>query len=191
MKNKKKLLVVLACLALCVCTVVTGTLAWLTDKTETVTNTFTTSNIDIELTENAGTLNGTNREFKMVPGDDIAKDPRVVVKANSEACWLFVKVEKSPNFATYLTYAMADGWTPLTGVDGVYYRQVATSTVDQDFNVLKDNQVVVNTTVTSQQMTEAKTSVPSMSFIAYAVQSANVETAADAWTIAAGLQSGN
>ena len=44
--NKKIIATVGAC-ALCLGLGVAGTLAWLTDKTESVTNTFTTSNVDI------------------------------------------------------------------------------------------------------------------------------------------------
>ena len=69
-----------------------GTLAWLTDSTTEVTNTFTTSDVDIDLTETKG---GDNKEFQMVPGHTIAKDPKVTVSAGSQPCWLFVKVEET------------------------------------------------------------------------------------------------
>ena len=63
-----------------------GTLAWLTDTTEPVTNTFTYGDINITLAE-------TTEVYKMVPGNSISKDPSVTVESGSEACWLFVKVE--------------------------------------------------------------------------------------------------
>lgn len=63
-----------------------GTIAWLTATTEPVVNTFTYGKIKIELTETTGT------EYKIIPGVNISKDPKVTVKADSEACWLFVKV---------------------------------------------------------------------------------------------------
>lgn len=74
-----------------------GTLAWLSDSTDPVINTFTVGDIKIELTETPG-------EYKIVPGVDIAKDPKVTVEANSEACWLFVKIEESANWTDGLTY---------------------------------------------------------------------------------------
>ena len=91
-----------------------GTVAWLTDKTNPITNTFTTSNIDIDLTESE------NLDLKMVPGNTITKDPKVTVNAGSEACWLFVKVVKSDNFDGFMTYEMADDWTLVPGETNVY-----------------------------------------------------------------------
>ena len=96
--------------------VVGGTLAWLTDQTDEVKNTFTVGDINIGLTE-------TTADYKMVPGNTIAKDPTVTVKANSEACWLFVQVTESTDLKDFITYAIAEGWTALPGVDGVYYRE--------------------------------------------------------------------
>ena len=95
---KKKTLALVLALTLLVAGVVGGTLAWLTDQTAEVKNTFTVGDINIGLTE-------TTTDYKMVPGNTIAKDPTVTVKANSEACWLFVKVTESTNLRTSSTYA--------------------------------------------------------------------------------------
>ena len=89
-----------------------GTIAWLTAQTEAVTNTFTVGNINIELAETTG------ETYKMVPGNTIAKNPTVTVKANSEACWLFVKIEESTNLTNFISYTVDSGWTKLQ--DGVY-----------------------------------------------------------------------
>ena len=173
---KKKLTVSLAVLALVACMTAGATLAWLTAKTSSVTNTFTYGDINIELKETTGP------SYKMVPGNKIAKDPKVTVKANSEACWLFVKVEKSTNFDEFMTYGIADGWTKLDGVDGVYYREVASPTTDNVFDVLKDNSVTVKTTVTKEQF-NSLTSNPTLTFTAYACQKDNVSTATQAWNL--------
>lgn len=173
---KKKLTVSLAVLALVACMTAGATLAWLTAKTSSVTNTFTYGDINIELKETTG------ESYKMVPGNTIAKDPKVTVKANSEACWLFVKVEKSTNFDEFMTYGIADGWTKLDGVDGVYYREVDSPTDDTVFDVLKDNSVTVKTTVTKEQF-NSLTSNPTLTFTAYACQKDNVSTATQAWNL--------
>ena len=170
---KKKVLSIVA-VVLVLCCAIGGTLAWLTDKTGPVKNTFTVGDINIELTE-------TTKDYKMVPGNTIAKNPKVTVKANSEACWLFVKVEKSANFDSFMTYEMADGWTALPNVTGVYYREVAATTAATDFSVLKDNQVKVLDTVTKTMLEAAKTDAPTLTFTAYAVQKDNVTSVTDAW----------
>ena len=81
-----------------------GTLAWLTDKTDAVQNTFTTSDVDIKLEETTGD------SYKMVPGNTITKDPKVTVVAGSEKAYVFVKLEKSNNFDDFMTYTVADGF---------------------------------------------------------------------------------
>ena len=173
---KKKLTVSLAVLALVACMTAGATLAWLTAKTSSVTNTFTYGDINIELKETTG------ESYKMVPGNTIAKDPKVTVKANSEACWLFVKVEKSDNFDKFMTYGIASGWTKLDGVDGVYYREVTSPTTDTVYDVLSGNSVTVKTTVTKEQFNSlTSTTMPTLTFTAYACQMDNVSTAADAW----------
>ena len=183
---KKKTFVLLLALVLIAGAAVGGTLAWLTDTTEAVQNTFTTSDIDITLVE-------TTSEFKMVPGCTIEKDPKVTVIAGSEKCYLFVKIEKSSNFDSFMTYTVAAGWTQLTDasdndVPGVYYRVVEASNADQEFAVLKDNQVTVKDTVTKADMEALKAAdatLPTLTFTAYASQymKNNTEsfTAAEAW----------
>lgn len=176
---KKKVLSIVA-VVLVLCCAIGGTLAWLTDKTDPVVNTFTVGDINIELTESE------NLNLKMVPGNTITKDPFITVKANSEKCWLFVKVDKSANYGNFLEdYKMAAGWTALTGEEGVYYQIVNASTANQVFEVLLSNQVAVKDAVTKAQMEGIKnntTAAPTLTFTAYAVQFDNVATAADAWT---------
>lgn len=171
--KKKSLALVLALVMIVVC-VVGGTLAWLIATTSEVKNTFTVGDINIELKETGATVandGSATKEFKMIPGYTITKDPKVTVVAGSEDCYLFVKVEKSSNFNSFMTYTMATGWTALTGVDGVYYREVAASTTDQAFDVLKDNQVSVKDTVTKADMNAlTENTYPTLTFTAYACQ---------------------
>ena len=172
---KKKGWLSVVALVLVLCCAVGGTLAWLTDTTDPVTNTFTVGDIDIDLAESDGL------DLKMIPGRTITKDPKVTVKAGSEACWLFVKVERSANFADFLTYEMAEGWTALDGEDGVFWREVGAVTADTFFEVLKGNKVTVQNTVTKEMLQGVKNGGPTMTFTAYAVQKEGITTAADAW----------
>ncbi len=172
---KKKILVACLCVALAVLTIAGTTLAYLTATTESVTNTFTVGNIDITLAE-------TKTDFKMVPGSTIAKDPKVTVKAGSEDCWLFVKVEKSTNLDRFIAYTIDSGWTALSGVNGVYYREVSAAATDTNFSVLAGDQVTVNTTVTKPMMDAlTQSTYPTLTFTAYAVQKAGFDTATAAW----------
>ncbi|MCI6965848.1 hypothetical protein MR810_01865 [bacterium] len=187
---KKKTFVLLLALVLIAGAAVGGTLAWLTATTGEVKNTFTTSNIEITLVETKG---GDDREFKMIPGCTIEKDPKVTVIAGSEKCYLFVKIEKSSNFDSFMTYTVAADWTPLNdtnndGVadDGVYYRVIDTAEMGIAYSVLADDQVTVKGEVTKAMMNELTTATyPTLTFTAYASQymKNNTEffTAAEAW----------
>ena len=170
----KKLVIALVCILLVV-GVVGGTLAWLTDTSDTVTNVFTTSDINITLTESEGL------DLQMIPGWTITKDPKVTVKAGSEKCWLFVKVDESANFDNFMTYTIAEGWTAGEGSDegkngvpvGVYFRIVETGISDQDFPVIKDNTVTVKSEVTKEMMNVLKAegaTQPKLTITAYATQ---------------------
>lgn len=196
MRTKKKTYILLIAACLLICCAIGGTLAWLTATTEDVKNTFTTSNIEVELKE-------TTSDYKMVPGWTIAKDPKVTVKAGSEDCWLFVEVTEStaPKLQDYIAYSVDTGndqWTQGEGTgDGkngipknVYYRKVTgvaatgegtsfeilcagSETVDGISYSWKKNEVLVRPDVTKTQMKalEKKDAAqPALTFKAYAVQ---------------------
>ena len=172
---KKKTLALFWALALVLGGVIGGTMAWLTDETPGIVNTFTDSDIEITLTE-TGAENNAN-SYKMVPGYTISKDPKVKVLKGSEKCYLFVKLEKSENFDSFLTYEIATGWTQLTdaegkNVDGVYYRTVEASDADQEFEVLANNQVTVKGEGVTKEMMNALTeqTYPKLTVTAYASQ---------------------
>ena len=179
-KQRTRRALLTLCLMLAVAVVsVGGTIAWLTDKSDTITNKFTASDVDIELKETTGT------EYKMVPGATITKDPEVTVKAGSEACWVFVKIEKSTDkaFDDYMTYSMATGWSELAGVTGVYYREVSDTNADQVFEVIADDTITVKDSVTKAMM-DALTddNTPKLTITAYAIQKTGFADASAAWT---------
>mgnify|MGYP004428484369 CR=1 FL=1 len=171
--------IALLALVLVIGCVAGGTVAWLVAKTDTVTNTFTYGNINITLAETTGT------NYKIIPGTDIKKDPKVTVTAGSEACWLFVKVEETGTFvADKVTYAIANGWTALPGEDGVYYREVAAVTADTDFSVLEGDKITVKDTLTKGDIKDIAATNPTLKITAYAVQKENIPDAATAWKAA-------
>ena len=189
---KKKTIALIVCLTLIIGCAIGGTIAWLTDQTAAVTNTFTAGDVDIDLTEtdveNDGTL--TANSYKMVPGNEIAKDPKVTVVADSEKCYLFVKVEKVNNPDNFLDYTIDSGWTSLVdadpsdivSTDGVYFRIVDASAVAQDFYVLAGNKVTVKNNVTKNALDNlTESTLPQLKFTAYACQFANVNSEYQAW----------
>lgn len=197
MKHKLKALsILLAGMLLCIGTVGT-TYALLIDSTGPVKNTFTVGNVQIELYEHkyiaeSNTLDSAEtclgNQYSIIPGLELPKDPVVTVKAGSEDCWVFVKVETGPTDATnYLTYAVDPAWTALDGVTGVYYKSCKDIKNDIVLNVLGYNtegtssnftekKILVKDSITEDIMENLKIIVT-----AYAIQKNGLDTAANAW----------
>lgn len=201
---KTKSIAMIMAMVMMVVGLVSGTLAWLTDSTGEVKNTFTTSDIAISLDETD------DLDLKMVPGFSITKDPVVTVSSGSEQCFVFVKIEKSSNYSKYLEdYTVAGGWTKLTEdadgnaiTDDIYYAKV-TSIPEGGWtqHVLDGDKVTVKGTVSKADMelidgvlAEGQTSPtvqeelaarPTLTFTAYASQlykdGSTEFTAAEAW----------
>ena len=188
MKARSKALLLALCAVLLVAVSVLGTMAYLTSKTQVITNTFTVGDINIALTE----TKPESKQAKIIPGVDIEKDPKVTVKKDSEACWLFVEVKEEGTFvANKVTYSVADGWTKGDGTKipaNVYYRSVGAVTADTGFYVLAGNTDHPNGVVNvSDELTKDEVDTitegnqPKLTFTAYAVQKEGIDTAADAW----------
>ena len=194
MKNKTnrtvsiKIAALIAAIVLFIGCTAGGTVAWLVSKPDPITNVFTVGNINAELAE-------TKKEFKIVPGVNIAKNPVATVKAKSEDCYLFVQLteENWPTFTETtkagsstrkVEYEIAKDWTKLESVDGVYYRVVTKSdTEDQNFHVLQDDKVTVSSTLTKEN-TDAITGTPKLTVAVYAVQKEGMGSADKAWETA-------
>ena len=176
-----KLVVAMLAVTLLIGCAIGGTVAWLTANTAPVVNTFTYGDINIELAETTGT------NYKIIPGVNIEKDPKVTVKKDSEDCWLFVKVEEGGKFVeNKVTYSIATGWTQGDGTNipsDVYYRSVTASNADQPFGVLSGDKIIVSEELTKAEINDlngaAKT--PTLTFTAYAVQKDGIADAATAW----------
>ncbi len=177
----RRLLALIVALVLVFGVAVGGTVAWLVARSDAIVNTFTYGDINIDLDETTGD------EYEMIPGQTITKDPTVTVEADSVESWLFVKLEKSENFDDFMEYAIAEGWTALPDVDGVYYRETDRTDEEQTFAVLADNTVTVKETVTKAMLNALDQtdppSYPTLTVTAYAVQKAGFETAGDAWQV--------
>lgn len=151
-------------------------------------NVFDVSHIGITLHETLtddGDDNPNTNAYTMTPGAAITKDPVVTITQGSEDAWVFVKLDKSSNFDTFMTYDMADGWTALDGVPGVYWRTAAKADNPQDFAVLANHTVTVRPEVTAYMLnTITSDTRPTLTVTAYAVQQAQIATPLEAWALA-------
>lgn len=99
---KKKVLTICLIVALAATAIIGGTLAYFTDTTENVQNTFTMGGVKIDLTEPAWNADETH---KLMPGVTFAKDPTITVKEDSEDSYVFL--EMSLNKYSSLLWVMA------------------------------------------------------------------------------------
>ena len=132
MKKTKAILMAL-CAVLLVAASVMGTLAYLTSN-DSVTNTFTVGNVKITLDETDVDINGVKdtetrvqeNDYKLMPGHEYVKDPIIHVDADSENCYLFVKVDneiaaiEAAGDTTVAAQMAAKGWAPINEGSNVY-----------------------------------------------------------------------
>lgn len=193
MSNKKFIAIlsvfVMLALTMVVGCAVDGTVAWLVSESESSVSTFTLGDINIKLTGESE-----SQPLKIIPGVEIRRSLKVTVEPNSEACWLFVKVEGTnwPHFPdangtakVFYSIDVQKGWIALNDHPGVYYREVSAE------DAQRGDAYDVNCNVTvSQMLTKAEVNSiaagtqPQLSFTAYAVQRYSFEDAAKAWEAA-------
>lgn len=130
MKKTSKALLLSLCAVLLVTASVLGTMAYLTSQ-DHVVNTFTVGNVAITLDEkdvDNSTPGENDRDkanaYKLMPGHNYEKDPIVHVDANSEDCYLFVKVvNEIANIEAEKTVAQQmteKGWVAVDAANGIY-----------------------------------------------------------------------
>ena len=195
MSNKKFIAIlsvfVMLALTMVVGCAVDGTVAWLVSESESSVSTCTLGDINIKLTK----AESESQSLKIIPGVDIRRSLKVTVEPNSEACWLFVKVEetnwpdlkKTDGTTRKVSYSVnvPNDWKALEGNPGVYYREVSAE------DAQRGDAYDVNCNVTvSQMLTKAEVNSiaagtqPQLSFTAYAVQRLGIDDAAAAWAAA-------
>ena len=195
---KKKISIALAAFAFALLLVVgsvAGTIAYLTSTPGAVTNTFTVGNVTITLDEAKADKYGvadtsvarvTGNEYKLIPSHTYDKDPTVHVAAESEACWVFVKVENGistieaaeTNATKKIATQIANkGWTPLDTVDNVFYRAVTAGEATTGIDLVVFEDFTISGTADVAAYKDAKIIVT-----AYAIQADGLTDAATAWT---------
>lgn len=202
MKTKRKALLLSLCAVLLVAVSVMGTIAYLT-STDNVTNTFTVGSVAITLDETdvdnstVGAERDKANSYKLIPGHTYTKDPIIHVGANSEDCYLFVKVvneiaaiEEDDTAARKTKIASqmrAKGWVAVDGQTGVYVYADANGdklAVSKNSNITVFESFKISGSV--DNATLATYSGKTVTVTAYAVQKDGFEskTAAEIWNTA-------
>lgn len=148
--QKKKLLTAIMSLSLVAVVGIGGTLAYLSDKTELVTNTFEVgsgyvgqgivldeSEVQFNKTERTETVNTQNRKQgneypDLLPGDERTKDPTVWMSVGSVESYVFINIEGADILAedgvTINDFNDGGEWVKVDnrrGIDGIYrYKEI-------------------------------------------------------------------
>ena len=182
MKKTTKIIALLLCAVLLVAGSVMGTLAYLTSQAE-VKNTFTAGNVTITMDEakvdeygvpEAGAARVVNNTYKLIPGHTYTKDPTVKVGANSEDCWVFVKIENG--LGTDATIPMEAGWVALNNGYYAYNTKLSKNDTATPFKSF----------TFGQQANPAAYTAAEIKITAYAIQADNFDTYTAAWAALSG-----
>lgn len=198
MKKTARKVLLMACSALLlVCLTVGATVAYLTSQ-DSVTNTFTVGKLSIILDETDTDGSKTNvttegrdkaNKYHLIPGSSYVKDPTVWVQPDSEASYVFVKVENGladieapadDEYKQVATQITENGWSALNGVENVYYKQVAKTDENTTTKLVVFTKVKINGTINNNTLNA--NSNDTIKVTAYAIQAENFANANDAWT---------
>lgn len=200
---KKRTMIFVTAMVLLFAIVTGATLAYMTDTTDPVRNTFTYGSVIIDLDEGQvgtdgkhtddGVTRVMNNSYRLYPGSVYDKDPVVYVgsakgSVTSEDCYIFVKVvnpiKDLEASGASIAEQMADlGWLAIDANAGVYYYDGKTQgTNDTTATVSDGEKIKVFETVTIAANAEFDGEYAAVTVQAFAVQAEGFTSASDAWT---------
>lgn len=205
--KKAKLVTTLGAVALIGVIGVGSTFAYLSDKTGTVTNTFTVGNVsfdddndlksglresDVVRSEETGKYVDNDGEDKwtvikndytsLVAGETVYKDPTVIMADDSEVAWVFAQITNT-NDDAFASIAWSEGWADVTAA----YKVANDITEDINYVVYAKKTTIAageaSTIFTSVKMSTditGETVIPEIEVKAFAIQAAGFESYTDA-----------
>lgn len=178
-----KLIPLVVAVTLVVGVAIGGTVAYIVNKSNTITNTFTVGDVKLELTETDSPSGSTGSHiYEMTPKAKITKDAKITIKQGSVAHWLFVKIDSSDSLSNFIEYKVSNGWEQLDSNSGVYYqKREAQTTGDVSLSVFQDDQVETKN-FTRDQIDAINNVNPTMTITAYAIQQDGFDNAIGAWS---------
>lgn len=205
--SEKVLMILLVAVVLIGCAV-GGTIAYFTDKTETVTNTFTVGKLfanpseDFTLWEHkavdedaSGKKDGVfeltteevdKNEYTVLPGVNLPKDPTVDIVDLELNAYLYIKVDGM--LPDGMSYTITSDWEKLQGYAGIWVYKGSEATnkvIHADSTAKKTFTVQI---LTNNEIVVAPTfaytdtnPINKLVFTAYAVQAPGFNSAEEAW----------
>lgn len=206
MKKQTKVLLTVLCAVLLVAGSIFGTMAYFTDA-DAAENTFTVGKVYIDLNE-TDVDNDDNTKantYHLLPGHSYTKDPTVTILADSESCYVRMKVSvsdygslkaafpenKYPNYykgGHFMLENVVDGWDAgkwecvaisETGVYEFRYTSIVPATEEAKSLEPLFTKVVIPESVNNEEL--ANLEGFRINVVAHAIQSAGFDDADAAW----------
>lgn len=164
---------------------------------DSVENTFTVGKVSVSLDESKVDEYGTAdaaadrvkaNTYKLIPGHRYTKNPTVHFAADSEASYLFVKVENglaeietdAEADAKIEAQILANGWEKLDGAANVFFRKVDANSTDSALDYAVFGSFTLDENAEVARYEHARITVT-----AYAIQSDGFDSASAAWAAGA------
>lgn len=194
--NMKKIVASAAALSLTAAVAVGGTLAWLQDDSDAITNTFTWSTdnaIQLTLDEHkylpeTNTLDmesptvQSNDNYSIIPGGTAPKDPTLHLTTKTDS-YLYVVIDVADDLNNVVSIADLNGWTAIPsatlpeGVQGTLYYRDGAAVTTGDYPVFSSVEYADNL-----EYDEETTLSGTITIKGFAVQASAGEDAQAAWT---------
>ena len=173
MKNSKRrrIAAIAVAVALVAALMIGGTISYLSDSSDTVTNTFTPNTNRVTLTETTGS------DYDIVPGTYDTKNPTVTATMTLASFIYLVVYDDSDGL---VEYEIADGWVKIYDVDnegnytsGTVYCKYCEESGTVTYQVLEDDKVYYSAELTNEDMYDEDGELLddlTLSFQAYIIQ---------------------
>ena len=180
----KKTLTLVLSLALAVAIGIGGTLAYLTSKTQTISNTFTIGSVAVSLyeTDKEGNKVTNGIQYTVAPGQSAKKDPTIEVTSEDDA-WVFIGFNNS---STVINHdGINEGWTQVGTFteDSVTYTVYGyNSIVEKDGTATLFDNINFSDSISGNTVSATETIDGSaIKVIGFGVQTEGFDTAQSAW----------
>lgn len=103
-------------------------------------------NVHIALSSNSGESIG------LIPGNIAAKDNAVTIAAGSDSCYIFLMLNQSGEFDSFMEYGLDKSWQSIKGFKNVYYTEAEPSDSEQKFVIFEGGEVGVSKEITKEDV---------------------------------------
>jgi len=88
----------------------------------------------------------------LIPGNVASKDNALTLSAGDDGCYIFLMLNKSGDFDSFMEYSLESCWQGIKGFKNVYFLEAAPSDAEQRFGIFEDGEVCVSKEITKENI---------------------------------------